>query len=142
MTFGRRTADASPTLRVVPNSAAHATADARQSAAAPADSSAPWIGDAKIALLPVVREKITAQEAKSITRGALAARINDLVQQWVQQKQLAPDPLQERDLVTYLINAVLGTGKGSAIPVAQQGADGPRPAAPNDPIEDAKERIQ
>src|SRR5579862_2277608 len=101
MTFGRRTADGSPTLRVVPNSA-HAPADARQSAAAPADSAAPWIGDAKTALLPVVREKITAQEAKSITRGALAARINDIVQQWIQQKQLAPDPLQERDLVTYL----------------------------------------
>ena len=140
MTFGRRTADASPALRLVPNSAATIAGNERDAAASPAPTQT-WINEAKSALLPVMREKISAEEAKSITRGALAARINEIAQQWIQQKQLQPDPLQERDLVTYLINAMIGTGKGAAIPVAQQG-DGARAAAPADPIEEAKERIQ
>jgi pilus assembly protein CpaF len=143
MTFGRRTADAPPALRLVPNSAQpQADGDGRDPTTTPAEPLRTWINEAKTALVPVVREKISAQEAKSITRGALAARINEIVQQWIQQKQVQPDPLQERDLVTFLINTMLGTGKGSAIPVAQQGADAARPAAPSDPIEDAKERIQ
>jgi pilus assembly protein CpaF len=143
MTFGRRTADTPPALRLVPNSAQpQAGGDGRDPTSAPAEPLRVWLNEAKTALVPVVREKISAQEAKSITRGALAARINEIVQQWIQQKQVQPDPLQERDLVTFLINTMLGTGKGSAIPVAQQGADAARPAAPSDPIEEAKERIQ
>jgi pilus assembly protein CpaF len=143
MTFGRRTADTPPALRLVPNSTSpQADGDNRDPTTTPAEPLRTWINEAKTALVPVVREKISAQEAKSITRGALAARINEMVQQWIEQKQVQPDPLQERDLVTFLINTMLGTGKGSAIPVAQQGADLARPAAPSDPIEDAKERIQ
>jgi pilus assembly protein CpaF len=144
MTFGRRTtADASPALRLVPNSGVpQAADDGRDPAAAPVDPSRSWINEAKTALVPVVREKISAQEAKTLTRGAIAARINEIVQQWIQQKQVQPDPLQERDLVTFLINTMLGTGKGSAIPVAQQETGAARPSVLNDPIEEAKERIQ
>ena len=143
MSFGRRNADATPALRLVPNSAdAQVVGSGRDAAAASSGSTQTWINEAKAALLPVTREKIGAEEAKSLTRGALAARINEIAQQWIQQKQLQPDPLQERDLVTYLINAMVGTGKGAAIPVPQQGGDGARAALPADPIEDAKERIQ
>src|SRR5579864_3155815 len=122
MTFGRRTADASPALRLVPNvgtgqGASDGTQDRANASQGSADG---WTSDAHDALLPIVREKIPAQEAKSITRGALAARINEIAQAWIQEKQHHPDPGQERDLVTAVLNSLLGTGKSSAIPVAQQ----------------------
>lgn len=138
MSFGRRNADASPALKLVPGGGTASAGD--NSAASRADQPGSWIDEAKTALVPVVRERIDAQEAKSITRGALAGRINEIVQQWIQQKQVQPDPLQEREIVTFLINSMLGTGKAS-IPQAQQAPDSGTPAT-NDPIEDAKERIQ
>ena len=117
------------------------TAEARPAddGAAPQQAAAPWFAEAKSALTQIVHERIDPQEAKSLTRGALAGRINELVQAWFQQKQIQPDPLNERDLVTFLINDMLGTGK-APIPQAQLAAEG-GPAV-NDPIEEAKERIQ
>ncbi len=142
MTFGRRNAEATPGLRLVPNSSDSGAAGAGNATAGDQLPSQGWVNDAKTALVAAVREKIGTDEAKSITRGALAARINEMVQQWIQDKKVQPDPLQERDLVTFLINNVLGTVKGSAIPVAQQVAGAARAAVASDPIEEAKERIQ
>jgi pilus assembly protein CpaF len=138
MAFGRRTTEASPALKVVPSAS---TADARPAddGAAPQQAPARWFAEAKSALTQIVHERIDPQEAKSLTRGALAGRINELAQAWFQQRQIQPDPLNERDLVTFLINEMLGTGK-AAIPQAQLAAEG-GPTV-NDPIEEAKERIQ
>jgi len=143
MTFGRRTADASPALRLVPNvGTAQEAADGTQDRThGSQDSADRWTSDAHDALLPIVREKIPAQEAKSITRGALAARINEIAKAWIQEKQHHPDPGQERDLVTSILNSLLGTGKSSAIPVAQQQVE-PTRSPTVDLIEEAKERIQ
>ncbi len=143
--FGRRTADGAPALRLVPNFGAPqpGAADAEiDPASARAAHSPPWIEEAKLALVPVIRERIDAREAKSLTGGALAARITEIARQWIQQNQIQPDPLQERDLVAFLINALSGTDKGSAIPVAQQAADAARATVASDPIEEIKNRIQ
>src|SRR5215469_16917955 len=143
MTFGRRTADASPALRLVPNvgTPQGAADEAQDRANRSQDPASGWINEAHNTLLPIVRDKIPAQEAKSITRGALAARINEIAQAWIQEKQHKPDPAQERDLVTALTNSLLGTGKAAPIPVAQQAVE-PTRSPTVDLIEEAKERIQ
>lgn len=144
--FGRRTADASPTLRLVPNSSAPPPFGVAEGGTDPAVSRAEhsptWIDEAKRALVPVIRARIDAQEAKLVTHAALAARVSEIVQQWMQQNEVLPDPLQERDLTTFLMNALLETDKASVIPVAQQTADATRSPAVSDPTEEAKERIQ
>ena len=136
MAFGRRSGEASPALRVVP---AQETAQP-DSEAAPSPGAPPWFEEAKATLAQLAHERIDPQEAKSLTRGALASKLSELAHAWFQQKQIQPDALHERDLVTFLINNMLGTGK-AAIPQAQQAVEGAAPAA-NDPIEEAKERIQ
>jgi pilus assembly protein CpaF len=101
--------------------------------------SAAWIDAAKGALLPLVWERIGAAQAKTMPRGALAGQINEMLQDWVRQKSLPPEPLGERNLVTFLINDLLTAPTG--VPVSA--ASLPAPPVPlNDPIEQAKERIQ
>ncbi len=146
MSFGRRTADGSPALRLVP------AADSTQPAHAPVPGEAPsesaseagaWAEAAKPALTALVHERIGATEAKSIGRGMLASRVSDVVKEWIEQERVEANPLHERDLVTYLINDLLGaTPKASAIPVAQPMADASDVHVASDPIEEAKERIQ
>jgi len=144
MSFGRRTADGSPALRLVP-----AANSAQPEAAAGAGSSdaatqaASWVEAARSKLIALVHARIGAAEAKSIPRGMLAGRVSEIVKEWIQQEQIDADPLHERDLVTYLINNLLSaTAAPSAIPVAQQEPEAARAPTPSDPIEEAKERIQ
>jgi pilus assembly protein CpaF len=105
-----------------------------------AEGAAPWMEEAQAALLSTAHEQIGLADVKSLTRGALAGRINELVQAWLRQKQIQPDPLHERDLITFLINKMLASAAASSIPVAH--ADGGRATAAADPTEEAKERIQ
>jgi pilus assembly protein CpaF len=132
MSFGRRTADGSPALRVVP-AASFAQPEAP-----------PWAEAAKADLKALVQERIGTAEAKSMPRGALAGRVSEAIKEWLAEKQIEPDPLLERDLITYLSNHLLGEGPSpSAIPVPHHHpADLAAALAESDPIEDAKERIQ
>ncbi|MGH7033361.1 MAG: hypothetical protein ACREFL_06505, partial [Stellaceae bacterium] len=88
MSFGRRTADGSPTLRVVP------------AASIAQPEVPPWAEAAKAALKALVQERIDPAEAKSMPRGALAGRVSDAIKEWLAEKNIDPDPLLERDLVT------------------------------------------
>src|SRR5690348_5031187 len=132
MSFGRRTADGSPALRVVP-AASFAQPEVP-----------PWAEAAKAALKALVQERIGSAEAKSMPRGALAGRVSEAIKEWLAEKQIEPDPLLERDLITYLSNHLLGEAPNpSAIPMPhQQPADLLAEPAETDPIEDAKDRIQ
>jgi pilus assembly protein CpaF len=143
MSFGRRTVDGAPALRVVPTTGAGYRDEGRTAntpAGGAAEGSAPWMEEAQAALLTIAHEQIGLADAKSLTRGALAGRINELVQPWLRQKQIQPDPLHERDLITFLINKMLASAAASSIPVAH--ADVGRATASADPTEEAKERIQ
>ncbi|HXS42182.1 MAG TPA: CpaF family protein [Stellaceae bacterium] len=136
MSFGRRTADGSPALRVVP------AASLGHPEAPPPP---PWAEAAKAALKALVEERIGAAEAKSMPRGALASRVSEAIKEWLAEKEIEPDPLLERDLITYLSNHLLGEASPSpaAIPVPHhQPADVAGAPAETDPIEDAKDRIQ
>jgi pilus assembly protein CpaF len=137
--------DGSPALRVVPKPGEGGRPDER--AAIPSSGGGgepvpPWVEEAKAALLAAVHEQIGLQDAKSSTRGALAARINEIVQAWIQQRQIRPEPLHERDLVTFLINKLLASVAASSVPVAHQPSDAQRAAPAADPTDEAKERIQ
>ena len=133
MSFGRRAADGSPALRVVP-----AANPAPQAPEIPA-----WVEAAKAALKAMVHDRIGAAEARTMPRGALAVRVSEVVKDWLAEKQSEPDPLLERDLVTYLSNYLLGEGPSPAsIPVPHQTPEQATAPAESDPIEDAKERIQ
>src|SRR6185312_7330865 len=105
----------------------------------------PWAEAAKAALKALVEERIGAAEAKSMPRGALASRVSEAIKEWLAEKEIEPDPLLERDLITYLSNHLLGEASPSpaAIPVPHhQPADVAGAPAETDPIEDAKDRIQ
>jgi pilus assembly protein CpaF len=140
MSFGRRTGEGSPALRLVPATDTAQAAPAQDAGeAAPAEPS--WLSEAKAELLALARERIPPQDAKSMARGELAGRASEVTKAWLEQKRIEADPLHERELVTYLINHLLGTKSAAGIPVAQD--MGPaRVAAGSDPIEEAKERIQ
>jgi pilus assembly protein CpaF len=136
MSFGRRTAEGSPALRLVP-----ATDGAQTPPPEGASPEPSWFEQAKAELAAQINERIPPQEAKSIARGELAGRVSEVTKAWLEQQQIEPDPLHERDLVTYLINLLLGTKPAAGIPVAQNTGPSRTPATA-DPIEEAKERIQ
>jgi pilus assembly protein CpaF len=146
MSFGRRTADGSPALRVVPAATPSQPGQAPAPGAAVPDEAAEtasWVEAARSKLISLVHARIGTAEAKSVPRGMLAGRVSEIVKEWIKQDQIDADPLHERDLITYLINHLLsGTSSPSAIPVAQEEPEMARGPAPNDPIEEAKERIQ
>jgi len=139
MSFGRRSADGTPTLRLVePDADAHT---ASQDAAGETTPGAlpPWFEEAKSALIALVHEQIPAQDVRSITRGTLAGRVREVVQPWLARKEPV-DPLHERNVVTFLINKLLASAAASSVPTASP-LEGPRPLVA-DPIEEAKDRIQ
>jgi len=142
MSFGRRTVDGSPALRVVPSGDAARRDDAGGRTAGDSAETAPWMEEAKTALLQIAFDRIGAQEAKTLQRGALATRLTELVQPWLQQKGIQGDAINERSLVTFLINQLLANAAVSSIPVAHAPLDAAQGALPNDPTDEAKERIQ
>ncbi len=139
MAFGRRTDDSHPVIRLVPTDKAPPAENspAEKSGAAAPLPAALWIDEARTTLAAVVDEKIGASEAKAIPRGVLAGRIIEIVHDWARKKRYQPDPLDERNLVTFLINHLLKSS-----PSQPASAPSGLPAPANNPAEAAKERIQ
>ncbi len=142
MTFGRRTADASPALRLVQTGSASPAADDAGSLTPPPEAVPSWVEEARRVLAATAQKRIGVPEAKAMTRGALAARVEEIAKEWLQTRQITADPLDERDLVTFLVNSLLSPAPGLSLPVPEAPTDAAPSPVVLDPIEDAKERIQ
>jgi len=77
-------------------------------------------------LRPIIEASLDKQTVARLSRGALAQQIRMLISKNARGVGLELNLLQERDLVTTLVNALAGPAPG----VAPQPANTPRPAAP------------
>jgi pilus assembly protein CpaF len=110
---------------------------------------------AKQIALPIVREKIDPARARRMPRGQLAGEIKDIATALIEEAKIDLDELAGRDVVTFLINDVLGQAKpisgagaglAGAVPVARgvtaQTSQAPAPPPGQATIEDAKRQVQ
>ena len=74
------------------------------------DSSTSSVEDAKARIQPFLMERIDAGAASEMARGELARQINDIVAEIRDEQKLHLNTVEQRDLVTSLINDMLGLG--------------------------------
>jgi pilus assembly protein CpaF len=68
------------------------------------------VDDAKDTIQPILMERIDAGAASEMSRGELARQINDIVGEIRDEQKLHLNLMEQRDLVTVLINDMLGLG--------------------------------
>jgi pilus assembly protein CpaF len=147
--FGRRASDAARPLRLVetpsPGDEIAPVEAAKPAAAGTRAPPSPWVLATKAQLVPLLRERIPPEQARSLQRGALAAKILELVKEQAGPEGAPPDAIDERNLVTALINELL-VPPAPAVEPMLPGLQATEPAAPAPPprslIDAAKEHIQ
>ncbi len=155
MSFGRRNSGvrrlapsngASPSddQAELPSSDAPVPERARLSAQAPVSSS-DWVPAARAKLTPVLRTHLALEEIRMLPRSTLAEKIGVLVRAQARQDHVSLDALDDRRLVTLLINDLLGPPTAvseTAAPFPIEANLPLAPPSPSDPIEIVKEKIQ
>lgn len=68
------------------------------------------VDEAKDTIQPILMERIDAGAASEMSRGELARQINDIVGEIRDEQKLHLNSMEQRDLVTVLINDMLGLG--------------------------------
>jgi pilus assembly protein CpaF len=68
------------------------------------------VDEAKDVIQPILMERIDAGAASEMSRGELARQINDIVAEIRSEQKLHLNLMEQRDLVTMLINDMLGLG--------------------------------
>ncbi len=68
------------------------------------------VDEAKSIIQPILMERIDAGAASEMSRGELARQINDIVAEILSEQKLNLNLMEQRDLVTMLINDMLGLG--------------------------------
>ena len=97
---------------------------------------------AKTICRPVIQQQFDAARARRIPRGQLAGEIKDVANAIISNAGVTLDELANRDVVTFLINDVLGQEKSSAVPVAQSAQAAPSRSKTQSTVEDAKRQVQ
>src|SRR5579883_1782366 len=140
--FGRRTGDAPPISRVVPLRPETPPEPAGKAAAPPRPSSG-WVDTVRTQLTPIVHQRLTADDAAKLSRAAIAEKIDAIVAEIIAREGVSVDALDQRSLVTALINDFLASHGVTKSPRPAERAPPPSAPAPaRSPIELAKERIQ
>jgi pilus assembly protein CpaF len=103
-------------------------------------------------MLPVIQARLSPEEIKQIPRGEAAQIIEGLIAESVAAKSIEINELEQRDLVTVLLNDLLSTGNSTGhsmdLTDAEQAAHAPQPKknrsgeANRASIEAAKAKIQ
>ncbi len=68
------------------------------------------VEEAKIRIQPILVERIDVAAAAKLPRGELARQISEIVSELLQEEKLQLNLLEQRDLVTMLLNDMLGLG--------------------------------
>jgi pilus assembly protein CpaF len=121
-------------------------------------SSAPSLLEvARKHILPIVKKRITAEEARTASRGMLARRITIVLNEWLSATGQELTLIDQRNIITFLINAtvegagaspsyaVANTPQQSAAAPATTKADGPQHSTlgtVNATVMNAKTRVQ
>ena len=92
-------------------------------------------------LLPQLRERIPADKAASMPRAEIAQIARDVCTQFMAQRDLALNALDQRDLITALINGFLATAGGGAAAATVNRMDSAAPQATDSRAASAKFRV-
>jgi len=91
----------------------------------------------------IVRQRIPDAEVRELRRGELAGKILAIVREQTQEAGVTLDPVYERNLVTFLIEAALAAAKPAAVvPLFPIADEKPNAAPEPNRIEAAKDVIQ
>ena len=85
-------------------------ADAAERAARQASSSTQSVVAAKERVHPILMERIDASVIADLSRGELAEQISDVISEILVQEKIGLNQREQRDLVTLLLNDMLGLG--------------------------------
>jgi pilus assembly protein CpaF len=146
--FGRRTGEVVRPLRLVETTPEDdlSLGDTQGAPSAPlaVPEISSWAREAMGALSQLVWERIRTEEATSLPRGELAGMIREIVLRHVADEDAELEPLEERQLVTLLLEEFLGAASASKaplLPAMETGAAAAPPVRLHNPIEAAKERV-
>ncbi|HTJ63820.1 MAG TPA: CpaF family protein [Alphaproteobacteria bacterium] len=148
MTFGRRNLGQIPPLGASPRGAA-APPGGDVSSPPQAGGSPPIANEeadvivGRERLNAIVRQRIPNGEVRELRRGELAGKILAIVREQTQEAGITLDPVYERNLVTFLIEAALATAKPApVVPLFAVADDAPTATPAPNRIEAAKDVIQ
>jgi pilus assembly protein CpaF len=131
--LGPQAGEQAATPAALPSAAAPAAATPAAAGSGSPGGYSGWVHSTRAQLLPMIKERIPAEEADQLGRGSIAGRIATLVDEFIATEQLAVDPVDRRNLVTALTNDFMPKDGGKA----GGNSDGLR-----GPIDSAKEQIQ
>jgi pilus assembly protein CpaF len=137
--FGRRPTDVPP-LRLVRDATAEMESIVQAAGrAAAALSSAEWLAQTKDRLIALMRERLSPEAANGMKRGDVAARATELVREIGAEDGVEIDPVDERNLVSVLVNSLALRRPGAE----SSGGDArTEPGAARNPINAAKVLVQ
>jgi pilus assembly protein CpaF len=143
VTFGRRNLGQVPSSGTSPRGGAGGTSSAATGGPSPIPAEEADAVVSRDKLNGIVRERIQDSEVRQLTRGELASKILAIVREHTQEAGVTFDPVYERNLVTFLLEAALGAVKTApVVPLFPLAEEQPANAPAPNRIETAKDVIQ